>query len=317
MLLSMNSYADNKLLIGLIHYQPIEQKQLINGRLNSKGSSRIAPIMRDLLNEFSRFYKEIGFTIEMGGSGTAIDALINKEAHFGLMSRKIKAIEMNRFIDAKGYRPTEIRIALDDLRVIVHRKNPIDTLSLEELDSIFSSSRKCGADYSIDTWEELGWVAKKKGLSVIDTHIFNQNAGARGFFKNMALCGGDYKESSDTTAITTSDMIERVAASITGIGFSALNVYDYRVKTLAISQLRSYPAYLPTVKNILNDDYLLSRYLYIYIDKPPSSNMPLTYREFFKFLFSKQGQQIMLNKGAIPMRFNFIRDELVNITGGK
>lgn len=317
MSLSINSHANNndKLLTGLIQYQAIEQKHLITGEFNSQGSSRIAPIVNNLLTEFSRIYKKISFTVTTGGSGSAIKGLINKKSHFGLMSRKIKATEMNQFIDEKGYRPTEIRIALDDLRVIVNRKNPIDNLSLQELDAIFSNTRKCGSRYALNTWEELGWAAEKKQLSIIDRHIFNPKSGARGFFKITALCGGDYKKAHNATAITTNDMVKNVANSITAIGFSALDVYDYRVKTLAISRVRSYPTYYPTMENVLNFHYPLSRYLYIYMDKPPTSEMPLFYREFFKFLFSQQGQQIILNHGAIPLRFNVIRDELVNVIG--
>lgn len=313
MLVPINSVAKQQLLTGLVHYQAIEQKNQVNGIFKAKGSSRIEPIAYDLLKDFNGFYPNVSFTVEAGGSGTAIAALINKDIHFGLMSRKIKASEINQFIDQKGYRPTEIRIALDDLRVIVNRKNPIDQLSLQELDAIFSSSRLCGARYAIKNWEEFGWVAKKDQPSTIDTHIFRLSSGARGFFRKTALCNGDYKESSNQLAETTNDMIENVANSITGIGFSALDIYDYRVKTLKISQARFYPAYMPTLENVLNNNYPLSRYLYIYIDKPPKSAMPLAYREFFRFLFSYQGQQIILNHGAVPLRFNVIRDELSNV----
>jgi phosphate transport system substrate-binding protein len=116
---------------------------------------------------------------------------------------------------------------------------------------------------------------------------------------------------------TKHDMLEAIANSITGIGFSALTIDDYRVKTLKIAKQRLYPAYKPTLNNVLSNDYPLSRYLYIYVDKPPNSEMPLAYREFFKFLFSHQGQKIILNHGAIPLQFNIIRDELANIIEGK
>ena len=310
-------YADNiQLPKGLVEYKPIEEHNLIKGQFKSQGSILLAPIMTEWLENFQKFYPKIKFDVKTGGTGIAISALLSGKATFATTGRPISAIELNSFIEKKGYRPTELHVLIDAVRVIVNRHNPITKLSLKQLDAIFSAKRQCDAPYSINTWEELGWVPKAGAFVPIERHIFFDKAGTRHFFRKKVLCGGKYKRNANEQAITFVDMVKEVNKSLTAIGFVALGVVNYGVKSVAIAKHKFHPYYLPTQKNILNGKYPLTRYIYIYIDKPPEHKLRLELKEFFKWIFSLQGQQIVVNHKAIPLPVKQVREEIRKILKG-
>ncbi|MDM8564201.1 PstS family phosphate ABC transporter substrate-binding protein [Candidatus Halobeggiatoa sp. HSG11] len=314
-----NAYAnDIKLPKGLIKYEPLAMPDSIQDQFKSLGSSLVEPIMVDWLEEFQKYYPNITFDIKAGGSGVAIDALLNDKTTFAAMSRQINALEIGDFIEKKGYRPTELRVFVDAVRVIVNRHNPISKLSLTQLDSIFSSSHECGgASYSINTWEEFGWVPKAGALNPIERHIFFEKAGIRYFFRKQALCGGKYKANSNEQATTFAEMTKAVGKSLTAIGFVEMGPMDYSVKLQAIAKYGFYPYYLPTQENISTGKYPLSRYIYVYVDKPPRYKMPLLLQEFFKFVFSQQGQQIVVNHKLIPLPVRQVKEEIQKLLKGR
>ena len=302
---------------GMTQYVPLEQKDVVLGEIRANGSTRVGPIVRSVLEAFTKLYPQVQFQVAEDGSGAAIPALLDKEINVALMSRRIKTEEINAFIDRRGYPPTELHIASDALRIIVNRHNPIDQLSLAELDAIFSKDRLCGAEYSLDVWEDFGWVVKtyaeNSTFSPIDRHIWFEKAGPRDFIKNMVLCNGEFKDSSIESAHSTKEIIQEVAALDNAIGFAQLGTQNFDIKDLFITKERLHPGYKPTTENIISRKYPLSGYLYIYIDKPPTSDMPLLFKELFKFLFASQGQQIIVNHHAIPLSHQLIRDELTKL----
>jgi phosphate transport system substrate-binding protein len=228
------AYADIQLPKGLIEYKPIEARDSIKGQFNSRGSILLAPIMTDWFKSFQHFYTNINFDVKKGGAGIAIEALISGEATFATMGRPIHLRELNRFIEKKGYRPTELRVAMDAVRVIVNRHNPITQLSLQQLEAIFSSTRKCsGAPYSIDYWEEFGWVPSAGDFTQIERHIFFDKSGTRDFFRKKALCNDKYKLNANEQSVTYVHMIQAISQSLTSIGFVALGIVDYINKSNA------------------------------------------------------------------------------------
>ena len=306
--------AEIKLPKGMTNYIAVEQIETVSGEILANGSSRVGPIIESVLGSFTAFYPKVKFKVTQDGSGAAITALLDREINIGLMSRRIRTEEINAFINRRGYPPTELRVASDALRIIVNRHNPVNQLSLAELEAIFSKNRLCGAKYSLDSWEDFGWVADSNTeFSAIGRHISAKGVGTRDLIKKVVMCDGEYKPYSIETARTAEDVIQEVAISQSGIGFAALGIQDFGIKDLFITKERLHPGYKPTTENVIDRRYPLSRYLYVYIDKPPTSEMPLLLSEFFKFLFSKQGQQVIVNNHAIPLSHRLIRDELTKL----
>src|SRR5262249_54235212 len=120
------------------------------------GSDTMRSEMLLLTEGFRKFYPNVGFEIESKGSSSAPPALISGAAHFGPMSRGMKAREINDFKQKYGYPPAAIPTSIDMLAVYVHKDNPIKGLTLQQVDAIFSQSRKGGYSKEVNTWGDLG-----------------------------------------------------------------------------------------------------------------------------------------------------------------
>ncbi len=144
---------------------------------------------------FRSQYPNVKIAIEGKGSSTAPPALIEGAAQFGPMSREMKSNEIDSFEKKFGYKPAVIRVAVDALAVFVHRDNPLQCVTLKQLDAIFSSTRKGGLEKDMNTWGDLGlkgeWVNRR-----ISLYGRNSASGTYGYFKEVALFQGDFRTAS-------------------------------------------------------------------------------------------------------------------------
>jgi phosphate transport system substrate-binding protein len=303
--------------MGIIAYQPTAER--MQGELIVRGSTRLEPMIRAWFQEFSRLYPNIDTNIEASGSGSAPKALISGTANIGAMSRKIKQKEIDAFVKEKGYAPLELKVAMDALAVYVNRKNPIRKLTLSQVEAIYSLSLKCenknGRNQkSIDDWKQLGW---KKGGN-IEIHNFHSTSGGYGLFKKRVLCKGDYKIGLLGEHKTSPEMTMAISNSVTAIGYASRSGNTgYGAKIVALSRSKSFPYYYPESQHIASHNYPLSRFLYLYIDKPPAEPLPQHINEFIKYIYSKNGQKTIKQKGAIPLLPRFIGKQLAKINDGR
>ena len=306
LIVTLNSALAKDSTLSLPAYMPVENKDLINGLLTSAGSTTVSPILEAWFKGFVSIYPTVDYKMSAAGSGTAPKALMDGSAMIGAMSRAIKSKEAEAFNALKYYKPTEIRVSLDALGVIVNPLNPIKSISQTELDAMYSTTRSCGHPTDITDWKSLGWDIPQK----IKVHFIHPNAGGSGFFSKKTLCGGEYKKSKFPLIERGTEMIETVSKSRYSIGIASMTKMNNTVKRLKVGKTKQHPGYLPTAINITNNDYALTRYLYLYIDKRPETELPDHLREFIKFIFSRQGQQIGLANGGFPLSPAEIGDQL-------
>src|SRR5262245_18836713 len=124
----------------------------VSGELKSLGSNTMDQEMTFWAEGFKSFYPNVKHEIVGKGSGDAPAALIAGTAQFGPMSREMKADEIDQFEKKFGYKPTALVTSIDMLAVYVHKDNPIANLTLQQVDAIFSKTRKGGHDKDIRTW---------------------------------------------------------------------------------------------------------------------------------------------------------------------
>src|SRR4029077_4602640 len=124
----------------------------VSGNLKSVGSDTMNNLMALWGEGFHRIYPSVQIEIEGKGSSTAPPALIEGPAHFGPMSREMKQAEIGKFNAKFGYDPTPLRTSIDMLAIYVHKDNPIESLTLQQVDAIFSNTRKAGYPKNIQTW---------------------------------------------------------------------------------------------------------------------------------------------------------------------
>ncbi len=268
----------------------------ISGNLSSVGSDTLANLMTLWAEEFKRQYPNVNIQIQAAGSSTAPPALTEGTSNFGPMSRKMKDKELEAFEKKHGYKPTPIAVAIDALAVYVHKDNPIEGLTIPQVDAIFSSTRKCGAEGDIADWSELGVNA------IGDIQLYGRNSvsGTYGYFKKKALCKGDFKNTVNEQPGSAS-VVQSVSLSKNGIGYSGIGYKTSGVKAVALTKKAGKPFVDATPENAVSGDYPLGRQLYVYVNKHPNKPLAPIEIEFLKMVLSKVGQEVVVKDGYIPL----------------
>jgi phosphate transport system substrate-binding protein len=288
----------------LMEYQPVTG---ISGNLSSIGSDTLANLMTLWTESFKRNYPSVNIQVQAAGSSTAPPALTEGTANFGPMSRAMKDKEIEAFESRFGYKPTPIRVAIDALAVYVHKDNPLDALSIEQVDAAFSQTRRCGAANSAEAWGDLDLTGSWQDRP-IQLYGRNSVSGTYGYFKKVGLCSGDFKGSVNEQPGSAS-VVQAVASSLNGVGYSGIGYITSGVKALALSKDGG-PAIPATPENALSGEYPLSRYLYVYVNKKPGQPLSPLETEFLKLVLSKEGQEIVEKDGYIPVSPEVAQREL-------
>jgi phosphate transport system substrate-binding protein len=280
----------------------------VSGNLNSIGSDTLNNLMTLWAEAFQKQYPNVKIQIEGKGSSTAPPALIAGTAQLGPMSRLMKPEEIDGFEKQYGYKPTPIRVAVDGIAVFVNKDNPLKQLTMPQVDAIFSKTRKGGAPDDITTWGQLGlkgdWATKP-----ISMYGRNSASGTYGYFKEHALYKGDYKdtvkEQPGSAAVVQGISADKYAIGYSGIGYKTS---DVRSLELAAKDGGAYVA--DDSDNVYSGKYPLSRFLYVYVNLAPGKALDPLVREFLKFVLSREGQEIVVKDGYLPLLGRHAAEEL-------
>ena len=279
----------------------------VEGTINSIGSDTLNNLMTLWAEAFRKEYPKVKIQIEGKGSSTAPPALIEGVSQLGPMSRKMKNEEIEKFEAKFGFAPLAIGVALDSLGVYVHRDNPIQALSLEEIDGIFSKTQKSGSP-AINTWGALG-LTETWANSPISLYGRNSASGTYGYFKEHALYKGDYKDTVKEQP-GSSAVVNGVSTDLYSIGYSGIGYRTSSVKALSLSKKKGEPAFEPNYENVLSGKYPLGRMLYVYVAKKPNQPMDPTTKEFLKLVLSKRGQEVVIKDGYLPLTAKVLEKQL-------
>jgi phosphate transport system substrate-binding protein len=271
----------------------------VSGNLSSVGSDTLANLMTLWAEEFKRTYPNVNVQIQAAGSSTAPPALTEGTSNLGPMSRLMKDNEVQAFEQRNGYKPTPIAVAIDALAIFVHKDNPIEGLTLQQADAIFSSTRTCGGSADIVKWGQLGlpgaWASRG-----IQLYGRNSVSGTYGYFKEHAMCKGDFKNTVNEQPGSAS-VVQSVSASLNGIGYSGIGYTTSSVRTVPLASDAGKPFVEATPENAINGSYPLARFLYIYLNKEPGKDLDPITRQFLAMVLSRRGQEIVIKDGYIPL----------------
>ena len=284
-----------------------ERVEGVGGRLTSEGSDTLLNMMTYWSEGFRRHYPNVQIAIQGKGSSTAPTALTAGVAQIGPMSRMMRPSEIDAFESRHGFPPTPIAVAVDSLAVFVHKDNPIEALTLEQIDAIFSSTRIGGYAPGISTWGDLGLTGWWAGLPV-SLYGRNSASGTYGYFKKHALFNGDFKNEVKEQPGSAS-VVMGIAEDIAGIGYSGVGYITSGVRAVPIAKTKGEPAQEATPENILAGRYPLSRLLYVYIVKEPNQPLDPVMEEFLKYILSAEGQEGVIKDGYMPLPADIIERE--------
>lgn len=292
----------------LPEYEPVSG---ISGTIISVGSDTMNNMMALWAEGFRKHYPNVRVEIEGKGSSTAPPALISGTAQFGPMSREMTLDEIDAFEKAFGYRPTLLRVGLDALAVYVNKDNPIEGLTLAQVDAIFSKTLRCGYGSSIDTWGDLG-LTDEWSRRPISLYGRNSASGTYGYFKENALCGGDYKDTVKEQPGSAA-VVQGVTVDRYGIGYSGIGYATSGVRPVPLARAQGEPYIDTSTENVVSGEYPLARFLYIYINKAPSQPVSPLVEEFVKFIFSREGQEIVERDGYVSVPADFAARQVAQV----
>ena len=285
----------------------------VSGSLKSIGSDTMNNEMALWAEGFRTHYPNVRIEIEGKGSSTAPPALVSGASHFGPMSRPMKAKEIEAFEQRFGYKPLQLRTSIDMLAIYVHKDNPIAEkgLTLQQVDAIFSKTRKGGHPSDIRTWGDLGltgeWANKP-----ISLYGRNSASGTYGYLKKHALFKGDYKDSVKEQP-GSSSVVQGVASDRYGIGYSGIGYKTADVAAVALAVDPASEMIEATPDNAYSGAYPLARFLLLAVNHKPGSEMDPLRREFLRYVFSREGQEVVLKDGYYPVPAAIAREELAAI----
>lgn len=280
----------------LPYYRPVEK---LSGELKIGGSNTLSHIALVWIDSFKQFYPEVEFSMEVNGSRQAVENVQAGKTHVGLLSRTIHEDEVKAFREAFGHAPTVLTPCLERTGIFVHKDNPLEGLTLAELDAIYSEECRRGEGQPCRTWGQLGLTGDWAKRPIV-AHGRTKDTGSQVFLQRAVMLGaelrGDLKEHP-----TNVDMLNAVATDPNSIGFSGLSYAtpDVRAIPLAFTKEEGYVA----IDSVEADQglYPLVRRLQLVVKHDPDKELPALQREFIKYIFSRLGQEDVVKAGFQPI----------------
>jgi len=224
-----------------------------------------------------------------GGSGTGLSSLISGTCDVAMSSRNIKEKEI-ALAQKKGINPNEIKVALDGLAVVVNPVNTVNELTMDQLAGIFTGR--------ITNWKELG--GKDEKIVILSREV---NSGTHVYFKEHVLRKMDpnSKEEFAPGALMLSSsqaIADEVAGNSAAIGYYGMGYISPKQKPIAVAKDDKSEYVTPSIGNVLNGSYPISRPLFLYTNGAPAGLV----KKFVDFTLSKEGQDIVLATDFVPIK---------------
>jgi phosphate transport system substrate-binding protein len=267
------------LILGLIAV-PAAQAEM----LQIKGSDTLINLVQTLAENYMQENPGAYIAVTGGGSGTGIAALINQKCDIANASRLMKSKEVSRALD-NGVKVNRIVIAMDGLSVIVHKSNPIQKLTMDQIGKVFRGE--------ITNWSELGGTD-----TPITLYGRQSNSGTFVFFRDAVL-KGDYSQKMNRMN-GNAQIVEAIKQDASGIGYVGVG-YVKDAKGLTVLKVAAqagadYASPLSSA-DVKSGKYPISRPLNQYINGTPTESI----RNFIEYELSPEGQEIVQKEGFFPI----------------
>ena len=254
-----------------------------------KGSDTMVNLVQAWAEKFMAENPKYFVAVTGGGSGTGISSLISGSCDIAMSSRPVKPKEMV-LAEKRGERPTEIKVALDGLAVVVNPKNPVSKLTLDQIADIFSGK--------ITNWKQVG--GKAGNIVILSREV---NSGTHVYFKEHVLRKGNPKAkvefSSKALMLCSSQAIaDEITQNQSAIGYYGMGYISKKQKAIAIAKDAKSVYEKPLIVNVISNKYPISRPLFLYTSQKPAGIV----KAFINFALSKEGQKIVLMTDFVPIK---------------
>jgi len=261
--------------------------------IRNEGSDTMVNVAQAWAEQYDQEHPNVSVQVLGGGSGVGIASLIQGNCDMANTSRKMKENEIQRAKDKFGVEPREIIVGFDALAIYVHKRNPLDSISMEDLADIYGEDM----EHAIQRWSELGVPQGTLGTDVV-TRVSRQNSsGTYVYFRDVVLGKGKDLRLGSIDQSGSKDVVALVSRTPSAIGYSGMGYAIPEVKMLKVSKRRGEPGGAPPVENAKNGTYPITRPLQIYVIGNPTGSV----KEYLDWILSKKGQQVVFHLGYVPM----------------
>jgi phosphate transport system substrate-binding protein len=280
----------------------------ISGQIKSVGSDTLGHEMALWAKAFKELYPDAQIKVEATGSATAPAALLEGVSQFGPMSRPMTADELSAFEKKYGYPVSSFRVAVDALAIYVNKENPIQCLTVQQLNRVFSSTRRTAGGGNIKTWGDAG-LTGEWAIKPISLYGRNSISGTYEFFRENTLFDGEYKEEVKQQPGSEA-VVQAVAGDKFAIGYSGIGYKTDGVRAVPLALYAGGTCHDTSAEATLSGKYPIARYLYVYINKKPNQSLDPLRAEFIKYILSKDGQTQTEKGGFYPITNEIRESEL-------
>jgi phosphate transport system substrate-binding protein len=278
---------------------PYKASQVGDATIKSVGSDTLGDLMRIWAGEFTKLNPNVKIDVDSRGSGTATAALLEGTAQLGPMSRPMRSEEYEPFEKKFGYHPASLPVAVDALAVYVNKDNPIECLTIEQLDQIFSKTHLFSGGKNVKTWGDLGLTGDWASQPVV---LFGRNSASGTFdtFVDAALAHGEFKNELKEQP-GSAEVVKMVAADKFAIGYSGIGYLTTGVRAVPLAANAADKCHDTSPEATYSGAYPLARYLYVYLNKSPAKPVDAAVLEFLKYVLSRDGQKGTVKSGFYPI----------------
>jgi phosphate transport system substrate-binding protein len=263
-----------------------------------EGSDTMVNVAQAWAERYNQLHPEVSVQVLGGGSGVGIASLIDGNCDLANSSRTMKGDEIEKTTAKYGTEPKATIVGYDALALYVHKDNPLEAISLEQLAEIY------GWDGRITRWSQLGVDVGLPGRDTIVRISRQAGCGTYSYFREAVLgkrTNPEYKLGSVDQSGSKA-VVALVSKTPSAIGYSGMGYETPQVKMLDISRRTGEPGIAPTAENAKKADekerYPITRPLLIYTVGEPTGAI----KDYLDWILSTEGQAVVRELGYVPMR---------------
>ncbi len=304
------------------------------GTVNSVPEEELNLVGADIMDEitlgwvklYRPAYPRLSVTMQARSSGSGVPALVAGTADMAPVGREALPKEYDAFVKKFGYEPFRIKVATGSLGslgktatsiILVAKDNPIKGLTFKQLDQIYSKSHKRGGG-DITTWGQLGLTGEWADRPI---HLYGLRPpnGIEQFVKWKVLEEGEWRDGIQNVkgqgfthafTVASNDMHTQLG----GLTYALLANVTPDVRVVPLAERDGDPFIMPTIDTVYHHTYPLSRYVYIYVNRPPGTPLKPKIKEFLKCVLSQQGQKVVADEGVfMPLLPEVVQEELAKL----
>ncbi len=262
--------------------------------IQNTGSDTMVNLAQTWAEEYKTVKPDISIEVAGGGSGVGISNLRQGTVDIANASRKLKDTEAVQVKQNTGKEAKEFVVAHDGIGIYVHKDNPIESITLEQLGQIY------GKNATITKWSQLGVNhADLCGSDEIVCFSRQSNSGTYQFFRDAVLKKGDFRLGTRDLH-GSKDVVDAIGNTACGIGYSGMGYKTDAVKFVKVSKVADGTPFEPTIENVLSGDYPIARPLQMYTLGDPTGAI----KEYIDWIYSTAGQTIVKDNGYVPLAAN-------------